>query len=879
MAEINIDGKISGGNVNVGGIQHIKNLTINNYLNIQPDEPQQIGVFLSYARADDDPDYDDPAQSFIRRLYNALSAAGFAVWWDRESLPSRGKTFTQEIEAAIRACQRFVLVVGPGAIASPYVRAEWKFALEQCKPITPILRAEEHESIPPEIAKLNSIDCRPSRQESVGFGDLIKRLNEDAPLGDPIGVKALPKGYFTRDEPFNNARDALCADAINPTVISAPPGGVALFGLGGIGKSTMATALAHDCQIRQHYHDGVLWVEVGQNPLAISLQAAVGMMLGDNRDNYQDETSATLSLSRTLHAKVALIVLDDVWDHKLVGKFPISGTACRLLITTRSRKLAEYVKGVDIPLNLLAEDEGARLIAGITGGDENNPRYKQISQTLGGHTLAITLAATQIKNGFVDDADEMLQLLQKRAAGPEPFRDLTIEDTDKDQNLALSLSLSYDALPNDELRRRFRQVGIFALESTFDRAALAAIWGDTDKDDARKPLKILEGAGLLDAEVGGRYSQHRLLHFYARALLAQEQEEADTFFRYTTHYAGLAKQFREVEVHQWPDTVERDLEHILVIGDTLVDRQNETALSNLALTFALHTASFVHYRPEFQRLSWLEMGKALNSKIQGPQMLPNEARLLTAMSYFLDKQGQYDIAFEHRKRVLEICEELNDIPLCAEAHKNLGRSYSIFEDSQQALPHLRQALSLIRESSNAGGEGAVLLELGDVHNDLDKTSKALSYYKQALKLLQKSNYKVRQPEVLRKIAEVYWKMQSIDQAVDYYDQAAFLCRDLGDRRGEAINLNSIGLAWSALGEKRKALDSYQQALVLFRAVGDRNSEAVTLFNMSFGFDDPQQAIDMVQQAYDIWAAIDSPYALQDAAPRLAKLRGGEQSQI
>jgi hypothetical protein len=79
--------------------------------------------------------------------------------------------------------------------------------------------------------------------------------------------------------------------------------------------------------------------------------------------------------------------------------------------------------------------------------------------------------------------------------------------------------------------------------------------------------------------------------------------------------------------------------------------------------------------------------------------------------------------------------------------------------------------------------------------------------------------------------------------------------------------------WSALGEPHKALDFFQQALPLRRAVGDRNGEAVTLFNMSFLVDDDAQAIDLVQQAYDLWVAISSPHAQQHAAPRLVRLRG------
>ena len=77
-------------------------------------------VFLSYARADDEP--------FIRRLCDDLTTAGFTVWFEREDLRSRGLTFHHEIREAITKCDRLVLIVGPKAVASEYVRQEWQYA-------------------------------------------------------------------------------------------------------------------------------------------------------------------------------------------------------------------------------------------------------------------------------------------------------------------------------------------------------------------------------------------------------------------------------------------------------------------------------------------------------------------------------------------------------------------------------------------------------------------------------------------------------------------------------------------------------------------------------------------------------------------------------
>ena len=95
-------------------------------------------IFLSYARDDDEP--------FVRRLYDRLTNARFDVWFERVSMPSRQLTFYQEIRDAISASDRLVLVVGPDAISSEYVKQEWRFAyFEALKCVNPIVRLNGHD--------------------------------------------------------------------------------------------------------------------------------------------------------------------------------------------------------------------------------------------------------------------------------------------------------------------------------------------------------------------------------------------------------------------------------------------------------------------------------------------------------------------------------------------------------------------------------------------------------------------------------------------------------------------------------------------------------------------------------------------------------------
>jgi hypothetical protein len=67
-------------------------------------------VFISYARDDDEP--------FVERLHHDLEAGGVEVWWDRDTLPSRGRSFLNEIREAIEAVDRVIAVIGPAAVRS-----------------------------------------------------------------------------------------------------------------------------------------------------------------------------------------------------------------------------------------------------------------------------------------------------------------------------------------------------------------------------------------------------------------------------------------------------------------------------------------------------------------------------------------------------------------------------------------------------------------------------------------------------------------------------------------------------------------------------------------------------------------------------------------
>lgn len=151
-------------------------------------------IFLSNARGDDVDPF-DPAMSFVARLHRELTDRGFEVWFDRIAMPPRGLTFHQEIQDAVAARERLVLVVGLKAAVSDYVRQEWQFALQADKAVTPILRQRDYPLVPDELKLLPCEDFRDDSQHAVHLENLVRQLREQGSSNRSFGIRGLLKWH------------------------------------------------------------------------------------------------------------------------------------------------------------------------------------------------------------------------------------------------------------------------------------------------------------------------------------------------------------------------------------------------------------------------------------------------------------------------------------------------------------------------------------------------------------------------------------------------------------------------------------------------------------------------------------------------------------
>ena len=327
---------------------------------------------------------------------------------------------------------------------------------------------------------------------------------------------------------------------------------LAVQGAPGVGKTTLAHLLARQLAAEERYADGVIWQELGpdftrpEQAQAVLRQwagYATGFFgLPDNLNKlFVFEPEGVRSLLAE-HPRL-LVVLDNVWSLAAIAPLRAALPAgAHLLITTRQRDLAQKLGGGLVAVGLLSRAEALALCElrlgwrpAVAAADDGwvseaagDGWAVELAQGVGLHALGLDVALGVLHrygDGPADWAPAARRLIAAVRGGQ--VERLHLGDDDPGHNVQAVIRFSYDALPDDEARRRLRTLAAFAPEAEFSTALAAAAWGCAE-ESAFETLTDLANAALLDRLGGGVWRQHGLLRAFGLALLraAGEQEQA-----------------------------------------------------------------------------------------------------------------------------------------------------------------------------------------------------------------------------------------------------------------------------------------------------------------------------------------------------------------
>jgi tetratricopeptide (TPR) repeat protein/transcriptional regulator with XRE-family HTH domain len=590
---------------------------------------------------------------------------------------------------------------------------------------------------------------------------------------------------------------------------------VALLGIPGVGKTTLAMAIAHDDAIREHFVDGVLWARLGEAPQISHQLMRWGSLLGASLASLTQATSES-DLKQVLHEAVGerrlLLVIDDAWSFDDAQALFIGGTNCAVFVTTRWPRIALEVGGRDIlvvreldhawSIDLL--HSVAPILTTITTQQVTALEHSLVDW-VGGLPLALTLIGRHLQAacGLVHGSSYYLgergtaeeQLHASLHALEDARSRIRLTQTDPTTGRASSLqaviSVSAQRLSKQE-EIALRSLAVFPPKpETFSRSAALHVGEMPDS-----VLDALIDFGLLESIGGERCTMHRTIRDYSRS-------------------QGL------------PDAAE----HRMV--QYFMEYAEQTASNFGALT-----------QEQRNLLEALEIAfrRGLYSEL---------TRTIVPSCDYLQSHGMHDVAETHLLRAEQAARESGDRHALVVVLQYRARNADRFGHSELAAEILKDAVAHAEESDDEHQVAMLLAALGDVTLKSGRYRQGEEYLLRARNLAERLGQFTLLSEILRSLNGRAFAQGEYDRALEYATQGLVIARQLGDPEKISTQLSAMGNTASIMGRYHESRDYLLQSLEIAEGLGHRIRMAYVRTNLgtvAINMGEYQQAIDHLNAA-------------------------------
>ena len=337
--------------------------------------------------------------------------------------------------------------------------------------------------------------------------------------GDLHGVPDLPAHWLPREAELA-ALKAKLLGGDRSVAITGHGQAVGIEGMGGIGKSVLAAALAHDKEVRQGFADGIYWVVIGQNPNLLNLQDQLVRQLTGAAPGFTTEQECKDAVREALDGRSALLVLDDVWNVDHAAAFAVTAPPARLLVTTRNSEVIVGLEADEHRVDLFSVAEALRMLADWTGQqspDTLPPQAAEVAKECGYLPLALAMIGAMVRSD------------RRPTAWPDALTRLKRADLEKIKrtfpgypypNLLRAIDVSIEGLEAAD-RERYLDMAVFPEDVPIPEGPLRILW-NTDEIDTRECMARFVARSL--ATWSATEGDALILHDLQRDLIRKRRE-------------------------------------------------------------------------------------------------------------------------------------------------------------------------------------------------------------------------------------------------------------------------------------------------------------------------------------------------------------------
>lgn len=252
---------------------------------------------------------------------------------------------------------------------------------------------------------------------------------------------------------------------------------IGLYGMGGVGKTTLLKCINNGFLSWDHCFDVVIWAVVSRDFVVEKIQQAIGARLGLSWDEAQFQELRASRIYSIMRRKKFLLLLDDVWEgidlEKIGIPTPNKVNGSKVMFTTRDMEVCSDMDAdYKLKVEFLDERKSWELFEQKVGASEVVksplilPHAEAMVRKCGGLPLALVTTGRAMANKKSEEEWRYaVEILHK---SPSHFRGM--------EDVFNLLKFGYDNLGSDNLRSCLSYCSLFPEDYEIEQEQLIEYW-------------------------------------------------------------------------------------------------------------------------------------------------------------------------------------------------------------------------------------------------------------------------------------------------------------------------------------------------------------------------------------------------------------------
>lgn len=584
---------------------------------------------------------------------------------------------------------------------------------------------------------------------------------------------------------------------------------VGIYGMGGVGKSTLAKHFAH--QYRKSFPDGILFADFSAQEPAALLESFAGTY-GCDLTSTKSILDKAVIIRSIFSKKRSLLILDNANDTEILSYLLPTGV-CSVIVTSRDKDIVSLQGFEELILEPFIETESIDLLSKIIGKDKilsENIEAIKIAKLCGNLPLAISISGSLIKFSSCT-------LNEYRFSFEDEHKKLDILEW-RTRSLRSSFNITWDLL-DDTLKKLFSTLSIFG-DSSVDIIALSVVL-------EKKPIKIqMEMGGLVAVSLvyvndSKLYQLHPLLKEFATERLS-ERDYDEVFIlhrRLAMYYLNLLQSGQLMY-----DQIKENYGNIIKIIYWTFDNY----LYKEFVEFSKSIIDILLFKGY-----WNDGGEILRKTIIANQELRDlqtEFEMRLKLSELSREQANYHEAYDQYEACKVYFEKTGQKLKLASIIRELGELTRVRRDYIKARQLHRKSLRLYKKLGSRIGEAQVLHDLGLVERIFGNHAEAVELLQGSL-LIHESLGEILGRAYNYLELGIIARLQQNKQAREFFTICYSGFEQSEDKRGLAYALRELGELAVEENNYAEAEELHQRSLQLRQELGDQRGKAISLYRL------------------------------------------------